>query len=81
MKVTLYRVQLVPGELGYWDSIWFATRGAARAERKRYIEEEGYNPKLDGGEYHAIMGVERIHVELSQAGVLEFAGHYACLEA
>lgn len=84
MKATLYTYQFVDNNLGIWCRDWAPTAEAAEKARKETIERLGVheyveNEKVgsDCGEYGDCLTAEVVEVELTQDGLLDFAGNYA----
>lgn len=79
---TIFYVEHVPGDLGFFDKVWFATRAQAVAAVQNMIDKQGYwltdEPE---GRYHEVMHPVSVTVPLTLEGVLGFAQHHACLDA
>jgi hypothetical protein len=85
-KVTLWRINHVPGVMGVWDQAWFATEEEARlvfedmlsTGRYQLADEEDGGPDGSQGD---IEEPESVDVDVTPEGLLEFARHYACDQA
>lgn len=79
---TIFYVEHVPGDLGFFDKVWFMTRPQADAAVQNMIDKQGYwltdEPE---GRYHEVMRPVSVIVPLTPEGVLDFAKDHACLEA
>lgn len=76
MTTTLWTFEFCRNSIGVWDRQWHATREQAEAARAEMIRE-GFDPSRQDGEYGALGDVHDVSINLSRAGVLDFARTYA----
>jgi hypothetical protein len=80
MRVTLYSFEFCTSNVGVWDRDWHLTHADAVAARKARCDEVAADPEsvcdMDGT-YGDVGEVHTVDVELTSAGLLEFARDYA----
>ena len=74
---TIWRVQYMPNSMGVWDAVWAATKALARESMEDLAQEGYYVPEDPRGDYHEMTEPKEVTVELSPAGLLQFAQNYA----
>lgn len=74
---TLWQVEFCANNMGIYDRAWFATRPEAAAWRRDRIKSGDSNPRTEQGCYGSIDKPEKVKVELTVAGLLQFANNWA----
>ena len=81
-KTTIWYVEYVPNNAGYWDKQWFATEKEAQAFYDRLVASGEYDPDSDKcGEFGDIEEPTPVTIELAKEALVKFCNTYACQEA
>lgn len=80
-KTTIWYVEYVPNEAGYWDKQWFATEREAQEFYDGLVAGD-YDPdSAKCGEYGDIETPSPVTIEFAKEALVKFCNIYACQEA